>query len=109
MGYQNGNDNTGIDSNKNNNAASTQRISNVSKLSKDTSTAQYERHGKSTQVDTRGKASESYECSHRPSDNQKEVEAAIGRTSGINSVLKGIGEGTYGRLTGSGTPIGTGE
>lgn len=43
MGYQNGNDNTGIDSNKNNNAKSTGRTSKTEELCNSTSKCQYER------------------------------------------------------------------
>lgn len=43
MGYQNGNDNTGIDSNRSNNANSVGRTSKVSELAENTSKCQYER------------------------------------------------------------------
>ncbi len=43
MGYQNGNDNTGIDSNVSNNANSTGRTSKTSELCNSTSKCQYER------------------------------------------------------------------
>lgn len=93
MGFQNGNDNVGTDSNRDANARSVGRTSVTSKFSNNTTKAQYERQGILSGVDTRGKILENYNCKPINVDGQDRNQASVGRTSVTESVLKGMNGG----------------
>lgn len=109
MGFQNKNDNSGMEKNTSTQASSSQKTSNVSKLAKNTTQVQYGRLNLSNSVDTRYDDNESYKCSPKTVDNQQDLMSSIRRTSCINSLVKAQVSGSDDRLKGSGKPVGTGE